>query len=123
MNTSKKIRMILSIVIAAIFALNLAVFAESVDGLIKKLEDKKVEVRVTAAQKLGQEKVSQAIQPLVNMLKTDKQYNARIAAAVALYKIGDKSVLPVLKKVSKNDENKTVRTVVTGIIKRMEEKS
>ena len=60
-----------------------------------------------------------SVELISKMLKNDKLYNARISAALALYNIGDKSVLPVLQERAKSDENKTVRTVLLGIIKRM----
>ena len=48
------------------------------------------------------------------MLESDLSYAARISAAVALAKIGDRSALRALKKASKYDHDKTVRTVASG---------
>jgi len=88
--------------------------------LINSLKDKNIGIRTSAAQLLGERKVEEAVDPLVNMLKSEKKNGARIIAALALYKIGDKSVLPELKKVARCDKCKSVRAVVTGIIQEMQ---
>jgi len=90
--------------------------------LVKALKDDNIGIRASAAQLLGERKVETAVKPLVTMLKTEKNYAARIVAAIALYQIGDEKVLPVLREVYKKDKNRTVKHVVAGIIKSMEEK-
>jgi len=55
------------------------------------------------------------------MLNRDFSYAARVSAAVALAKIGDKKALRALKKVSKHDRNQTVRTVALGAYAVLEE--
>lgn len=77
-------------------------------------------IRTSAAQLLGEREVEAAVKPLVKMLKTEKNYACRIIFAKALYDIGDKKVLPALKKLAKHDVNKTVRRVATAIVKEME---
>ncbi|OQX94925.1 hypothetical protein B6I21_08120 [candidate division KSB1 bacterium 4572_119] len=89
-------------------------------NLINLLNDENIGVRSSAAQLLGERKVEDAVKPLVKMLKTEKSYKARIVAAIALHKIGDAESLPALKKVAKNDRNKTVRRVVTGLVQDFE---
>ena len=88
--------------------------------LIKALKDKNIGVRASAAQLLGERKVEKATKPLIRMLKREKNYSARIIAAIALYQIGDENVLPLLKKKAKYDNNKTVRRVLTGLVLEME---
>lgn len=90
--------------------------------LVKALKDDNIGIRTSAAQLLGERKVETAIKPLVTMLKTEKNYAARIVAAIALYQIGDEKVLPVLREVYKKDKSRTVKHVVAGIIQSMEEK-
>jgi len=102
------------------------VFAQQTEGekydkyLIKSLSDENVGIRSSAAQLLGERKVKEAIEPLTKMLKSEKNSSARIVAAMSLYKIGDESVLPLLKKVASKDKNKTVRRVVTAMVYEME---
>jgi HEAT repeat protein len=102
------------------------VFAQPVEEkeydqyLIKALKDENVGVRSSAAQLLGERKVAEAVDPLVNMVKSEDNSGARIVAAMALYQIGDEKVLPTLKTVAAKDKNKTVRRVVTAIVNQME---
>ncbi len=112
------------IVVLSVFSTS--VFAQTVEKekydkyLIKSLSDENVGIRSSAAQLLGERKVKEAIKPLTKMLKTEKNSSARIVAAMALYKIGDDSVLPLLKKVASKDKNKTVRRVVTALVNDMQ---
>ncbi len=89
-------------------------------NLIDLLNDENIGIRASAAQLLGERKVDEAVQPLMSMLKTEKDYKARIVAAIALHKIGNADALPVLKKVAKHDANLTVRRVVTGLIQQFD---
>lgn len=90
--------------------------------LINALKDENVGIRTSAAQLLGERKTEAAVKPLVKMLKTEKNYAARIVAATALYQIGDEKALPFLKEAAKKDKNLTVRHVVAGIVKNMQDK-
>lgn len=119
----------ISLAMALIVALSVfstSVFAQQVEKekydtyLIKSLSDENVGIRSSAAQLLGERKVKEAIKPLTKMLKTEKNSSARIVAAMALHKIGDDSVLPLLKKVASKDKNKTVRRVVTALVHDMQ---
>jgi len=81
--------------------------------------------RVDAARLLGEAADTEAVKPLIDVLKNDENSSARISAAVALAKIGDRSALNALKRAAKYDANKTVRTVSTGAyieLKNMDEK-
>ena len=53
------------------------------------------------------------------MLKSEKQYSARIVVALALFSIGDSKAIPELQKLAKNDKNKSVRTVAASIVRKM----
>ena len=96
-------------------AVNLAT-AEKNDTkrLIKALTSDNLGWRVSAAQILGDNQEETAVKPLIRMLNNDFSYAARVSAAVALAKIGDKKALRALKRVSKHDRNQTVRTVALG---------
>ena len=88
--------------------------------LISKTKDDNLGIRTSAMQLLGERKCDRAVKSLLWSLRYDKEYSARITAALALYKIGDTSILPELKRRAKNDRNKTVRHVLYGVIKEME---
>ena len=94
--------------------------AEYNEYLLGKIQDKNLGIRTSAMQLLGERKCEKAIKSLLWTLKNDKEYTARITAALALYKIGDTSILPELKRRAKNDRSKTVKHVLLGVIKEME---
>lgn len=87
--------------------------------LIKSLQDENVGIRSSAAQLLGERKAEVAVEPLVKMLKTEKNSSTRIVVAMALYQIGNEKALPALKEVASKDKNKTVRRVVAAIVQKM----
>ena len=87
--------------------------------LIRCLKDNNMGIRASAAQLLGERKVEAAVKPLIKMLKSEKIYNARLVAAVALYKIGDERAIPELKKLAFCDHCKTVRHVAAAIAQEM----
>lgn len=122
MKTSIKIFIVSSLII--IFAAGTISFAGEVEDydqyLIDALKNENIGVRASAAQLLGDRKVQAAVKPLMKMLKSEESYACRIVAARALYKIGDESALPLMKKIAKYDRNKTVRRVVTALIMEME---
>ncbi len=64
---------------------------------------------VSAAYYLGEFKESRAVIPLMRMLKCSEIEGARIAAALALTKIGDGRGLFAVKQASKFDDSKYVR--------------
>ena len=103
-------------------AVNLATAEENnTKNLIKALMSDNIGWRVSAAQILGYNQEERAVKPLIRRLNNDISYAARISAAVALAKIGDKKALRALKKVSKHDRNQTVRTVALGAFSVLEE--
>ncbi|NOY58311.1 MAG: HEAT repeat domain-containing protein [Calditrichaeota bacterium] len=119
---------ILFILAATIFISN-SVFAQENDAmknehsynqyLIEALQDTNMGVRFSAAKLLGERKCKHAKENLLDVLKNDQSYQNRIAAGLALMKIGDKNVLQVLKKQSEIDKRKTVRHVLRGIVREM----
>ena len=103
-------------------AVNLATAEENeASRLIKALRSDNLGWRVSAAQLLGDNHEERAVKPLIRMLNSDYSYAARLSAAVALAKIGDKNALRALKRVSKHDRNQTVRTVALGAYGVLEE--
>ena len=103
-------------------AVNLATAKDNeASKLIKALRSDNLGWRVSAAQLLGDNQELRAVDPLIRMLNTDFSYAARVSAAVALAKIGNKKALKALKRVSKHDRNQTVRTVASGAYLVLEE--
>jgi len=88
--------------------------------LLKCLKDENIGIRTSAAQILGERRVPEAVDPLIKMLKSEKQYSARIVVALALFSIGDKKAIPELQKLAKSDKNKSVRTVTASIVRKMQ---
>ncbi len=88
--------------------------------LISRLSDANRGVRTSAAQLLGDLQRRAAVPRLMWMVEHDLDYAARITAAVALCKIGDPKVLPLLRRRARHDVNKTVRRVLAGIVETME---
>ena len=109
--------MMLTLVVGVGFAKPLTDYDRN---LIDLLKDGNSGIRSSAAQLLGERKIEQAVKPLIKMLKSEKDYKARIVAAIALFKIGAAEVLPVLKKVAQYDQNRTVRRVATGLVEEFE---
>lgn len=88
--------------------------------LLKSLDDENVGRRASAAMLLGDNRVNEAIVPLMKMLKTEKDFRVRIIAAVSLFKVGDNSIVPQLKKAYKKEKNKTVKHVLGGVINELQ---
>jgi len=126
MKTASKIGITLVVALVITVFIGNAGFSKEMDDedynkyLIKALKNDNIGIRSSAAQLLGERKVKEAVKPLVKMLKTEKNYAARIVAAVALYQIGEEKVLPIFKERLRRDRNKTVRHVLAGIIISME---
>lgn len=121
MKRYSKFSLVLALSLIIVFCLSFLAFSADTKALIKALNDEKATVRSDAALKLGELKAKEAVKPLLKMLKTDKSSNVRIVAAVALLKIGDETSLPEIKKLAEKDQNQTVRTVLQGVVKKMEE--
>ena len=77
--------------------------------LINMLSSENRGWRYSAAKLLGERKVEEAIEPLIEQLKVEKDYSVRIVIAQALHKIGDPRAITALKETAKTDKNKTVR--------------
>lgn len=65
--------------------------------------------RVYSVYQLGEMQSSRAVIPLLKILKTDKNEELRIIAAVSLYKIGDRRGLYAIQQAIRFDESPRVR--------------
>lgn len=111
--------LVLTIILSGTLLANPVSDKEYDQYLIKSLQDENVGIRSSAAQLLGERKAEAAVEPLIKMLKTEKNSSTRIVIAMALYQIGNEKALPALKEVASNDKNKTVRRVVAAIVQKM----
>ena len=78
---------------------------ESIDGLIKELEDPDVTIRVSAVKALGRTGDPRAVEPLVKALE-DEEWEVRESAVEALERTGDPRVVePLVKALEDEEEN------------------
>lgn len=84
--------------------------------LIKSLEDENIGHRESAARLLGEQNSLAAVQSLVKMLKSEKDFRVRIVAAVSINNLGDSTVVSELQQIWKNERNKTAKQVLAGVI-------
>lgn len=70
-------------------------------------------LRTSAAAMLGDLKSSQAVIPLMRMLRTESDERARVVAALALYKIGDPVGIYAVKMTGQLDGNERVKKLCT----------
>ncbi len=88
--------------------------------MVSALNSDKAEVRAKAAEKLGVQCCKQAVDLLVQMMKTDDVASLRIIAANALWKIGESRAVAEIKEQAQVDKNKTVRTTLAAIADKFE---
>ncbi len=82
---------------------------KSVPSLIVSLADEDAFVRGMVIYSLGLMKAQEAVNALVNVLEKDKDREARMAAAEALFQVGDEKVIPALVRSFVHDPEDTVR--------------
>lgn len=88
-----------------------SVSGNSVDNYLEGLESQNFGLKLSAAYYLGEYGCQDAVIPLLRMLKSDKRVEARIAAAVALFKLNDDRGLYAVKEAIKFDDSKRVRKI------------
>jgi hypothetical protein len=89
----------------------------SVKSLINGVNSDNYGLRVSCAQMLGEFKVQSATNHLLNMLHSEDTEEARIVAALALYKIGSEKSLFAVKRAAIFDESQRVRKLCAGFYK------
>ena len=77
-------------------------------------------LKVSAAYYLGERKSQKAVIPLMDMLRSESSPEARIMAALSLYKIGDERGIFAIKRAIEYDENEQVKKMC-GILYQMYE--
>jgi len=71
--------------------------SDEIDGLVKQLGKGNPTERLIAAKELGQSKDPRAVSSLVKALKSDRNWDVRLAAEDALVSIGSSSVTPLIQ--------------------------
>jgi hypothetical protein len=82
-------------------------------NLLNGVESANFGLRTSAAAMLGDLKSSQAVIPLMRMLRTESDERARVVAALALYKIGDPVGIYAVKMTGRLDDNERVKKLCT----------
>ena len=80
-------------------------------SLIQGINSDNFGLKVSSAQRLGELKISEGVIPLMSMLRNDDDERARIAAVLALIKIGDARGLFAVKQAAKFDDSERVRAM------------
>ncbi len=100
-----------------------AEFNQKEQQAIEKLADQKLENRVKGVNQLVEMNCKKASGQLIEMMQNDEAFQARIAAGVALLQLNCTDALNAVKNQSQNDSNKTVRTALSGVAKKLAAKS
>jgi hypothetical protein len=86
----------------------LTITSNTEESLLEGLRSDNLGLKTSCAYMLGELKIKSAVIPLLRVLKEDDQEEARIAAALALYKIGTPLAIFSIKQSAKFDESKRV---------------
>lgn len=78
-------------------------------NLLAGVQSENFGLRTSAAAMLGDLKSSQAVIPLMRMLRSESDERARVVAALALFKIGDPVGIYAVKQTGRLDDNDRVR--------------
>ena len=91
-----------------------------IDSLIKDLESKDSEVRLSAAITLGMLESEKAVDPLIQILKTTKESEVRESAAIALGMLRSEKAIDPLIQILKTTKKSEVRLSATIALGRLE---
>lgn len=87
---------------------NVQVKQSTVQSLLNGLNTENIGLQSSSAYMIGELQISQAILPLMKMLRESENEDLRISAALALYKIGTPLSINAVKQASKFDESERV---------------
>lgn len=122
MNCSVKYFLVIIIFLCAPFLL----FASDLDkseqkinentvlSLLEGLNSDNLGLKTSCAYMLGELKISNAVIPLVRILRDDENEKARISAALALYKIGTPLSINAVKQAIKFDDSERVSKLASN---------
>ena len=99
-----------------------ALYSQDSIKVVPKLSDEEIELnylagansdnlglQVSAAYYLGERKSTKAVIPLMKILRESESVEARIMAALSLYKIGDNRGVHAIKQAIRFDDNEQVK--------------
>ena len=120
----KTLNKIFKLSLVVIIALNFSLLAKgnivnknldnSEKSLLLALESNNLCLSVSSIQILGELNSVSAVLPLLNILHNSENVESRIAASLALYKIGDKRGIFALKMRAKHDNSERVRKMCSN---------
>jgi len=96
--------------------------SDAVGSALKSLNSHWASTRRDAAILLGRQRASQAVGPLMDRLRNDKDASVRKTAAWSLAEIGDTTALEYLEKTSQFDKSPEVRAAAKTAYQRLVEK-
>jgi len=110
---------ILAAILSTVFLFNLSYAAgnpkekseinqNTIESLLMGLQSKNLGLKTGSAYMIGELKLNEGIIPLMKILREDKNEEARIAAALALYKIGTPMAIHSVKQSIRFDNNERV---------------
>lgn len=80
-----------------------------VENLLNGLQSENYGLRTSSAFMLGEIRAEEAVHPLMRMLRTEEEEDARIVAALALFKIDSPKGLFAVKQATRFDNSSRVR--------------
>lgn len=125
----KKLFVVLFVSLLLLVLIKPAIFAQSgvspnkesfeveqgtVESLIKGLSSDNAGLKSSCAYLLGDLKITQAIIPLMRVLRNDESEEVRISAALALYKIGTPMSINAVKQAIRFDESERVSKLASN---------
>ncbi len=89
-------------------------YKDAIANLLVGLNSDNYGLRTSCAFMLGELKASNAVIPLMKMLHSEKSEDARIIAALSLYKIGNPVGIFAVKQAGRFDESERVRKMCSN---------
>jgi hypothetical protein len=89
----------------------------AVNNLLEGIKSDNLGLKMSAAYFLGEYECSDAVIPLMRMLKSDDREEIRIAAALALYKINDDRGIFAVKQAIRFDDSERVKKICSNLYK------
>jgi HEAT repeat protein len=94
--------------------MNIQIKDNTVETLIMGLNSDNIGLKSGSAYMIGELQISEAVIPLLKILHTEKNEDLRIAAALALYKIGSPVAIYAVKQTIKFDDSERVSKLCTN---------
>ena len=87
---------------------NVSIQQNTVESLLNGLNSENIGLKSSCAYMIGELQISKAVIPLMKMLRESENEDLRIAAALALYKIGTPMAIYAVKQAIRFDESERV---------------